>query len=270
MQTCFCAFTSRSHASADASVSSFELNSEDPHDSLASLRTNPQRNDNLEDVLDRHQAIFGIGQSPVEAPSPTLHPTEPSDTSCNCIESIPSISPSAYDPWDEPEPCRKLQHKEVLLRLQSRAKYIASLPKRGGLQPPTFELRSRPWSSVENMRIGLPPPPAKARPKSLQPRQTSTPARPIPPVFSLRRTASDTRCQSTVGSKPGYISRASAELVTQKSIASLALKQVQERWLQIIQNLQDCSLLAQTTSQLLTDLPETHREVLTLFGQIWD
>ena len=148
-----------------------------------------------------------------------------------------------------PEPRRKTQHKEVMLRLQSRAKYIASLPKRGGLQPPTFELKSRPRTSVENMRIGLPPPPPKARPKSFQPNQPSTPVRPIPPAFSPGWTASIARRQGPVGSKPGYTGRASAAVVTQKSIASLALKQVQERWTQIIQNLQDCSLLAQTTAQ---------------------
>ena len=158
-----------------------------------------------------------------------------------------------------PEPCRKTQHKEVMLRLQSRAKYIASLPKRGGLQPPTFELRSRPRTSVENMRIGLPPPPAKARPKSLQPNQPLTPIRPIPPAFSPAGwTASIARRQGTVGSNPGYTGRASAEFVTQKSIASLALRQVQERWTQIIQNLQDCSLLAQTTAPDITRTGSHH------------
>ena len=52
-----------------------------------------------------------------------------------------------------------------------------------------------------------------------------------------------------MGPKQRSTSRASDELVTQKSIASLALKQVQERWLQIIQRQHDCSLLAQTTAQ---------------------
>ena len=147
-------------------MSSIELHSDDSHESLASQRVNPHRNDSLEDILDRHEAIFGTGQSPAEAPSPTLHPTEPSETSWDCIESIPSPrDPFASDPWDEPEMRRKPQHKEVLFRLQSRAKYIASLPKRGGLQPPIFEPRSRPQTSVEDMRIGLPPPPAKARQK---------------------------------------------------------------------------------------------------------
>ena len=52
-----------------------------------------------------------------------------------------------------------------------------------------------------------------------------------------------------MGPKQRSTSRAPDELVTQKSIASLALKQVQERWLQIIQRQHDCSLLAQTTAQ---------------------
>ena len=151
----------------------------------------------------------------------------------HCIRQSLQRQRSAYDPWDEPETCRKPQHKEVLLRLQSTAKYIASLPKRGGLQPPSFEPRSRPQTSVENMRIGLPPPPAKARPKSLQHSRPSTRVRPIPPALPTGRIAPNTKCQSTMGPKQGSTSRASDELVTQKSIASLALKQVQERWLQI-------------------------------------
>ena len=223
----------RNHASADVSMSSVDFVSDDSHESLTSLRTSPHRTDNLEDVLDRHEAIFGVSQSPAEAPSPTLYPTEPSETSWECIESIPRIShPLDFEPWDVPEPRRKTQHKEVMLRLQRRAKYIASLPMRGGLKPPTFEPRSNPSTSVENMRMGLPPPPAKARPKSLQPNQPSIPIRPIPSAYSVGWTASIARRQAPAGSKPGYAGRASAEIGTQKSIASLALRQVQERWTQ--------------------------------------
>ena len=231
-------------------MSSTELHSDDNLESLASQRVNPQRNDSLEDILDRHEAIFGTGQSPAEAPSPTLHPTEPSETSWECIESIPSArDAAAYDLRDEPPPCRKPQHKEVLLRLHSRAKYIASLPKRGVLPPPSFEPRSQPQTSVEDMRIGLPPPPVKARPKSLQHRSYSTPVGPILSALPIRQIAFTTKCPSSMGPKQRPTSRASDEFITQKSIASLALKQVQERWLQIIQRLHDCSLLAQTTAQ---------------------
>ena len=118
-----------------------------------------------------------------------------------------------------------------------------------GLPPPSFEPRSHPQMSVEDMRIGLPPPPAKARPKSLQHRSYSTPVRPILSALPIRQIASNTKCPSSMGPKQRPTSRISDELVTQKSIASLALKQVQERWLQIIQRLHDCSLLAQTTAQ---------------------
>ncbi len=52
-----------------------------------------------------------------------------------------------------------------------------------------------------------------------------------------------------VGPKQRPTSRASEDLVTQKSIASLALKQVQVKWLQIIQRLGDCSLTAQTAHE---------------------
>ena len=99
------------------------------------------------------------------------------------------------------------------------------------------------------MRIGLPPPPAKARPKSLQPDKPSVPIRPASPAFPSGWQIASARRQAPVSSKPGYAGRASAEIMTQKSIASLALRQVQERWTQIIQSLQDCSLLAQTTAQ---------------------
>ena len=112
METCLRNKFSHNHASADAHMSSFELNSDDSHESLASLRVNPHKKDSLEDIL----TDMRLYQSPAEAPSPTLHPTEPSETPWDCIESIPSTSdPLAYDPWDEPETFRKTQHKEVLL-----------------------------------------------------------------------------------------------------------------------------------------------------------
>ena len=209
-------------------MSSTDFHSDDNLESLASQSAFPQRIDSLEDILDRHEAIFGTGQSPAEAPSPTLHPTEPSETSWECIESIPSPrDPAAYDLRDEPPLSRKPQHKEALLRMHSRAKYLASLPKRGG----------------------LPPPPVKARPKSLQHCSYSTPVRPILSALPIREIAFNTKCPSSVGPKQRPTSRASEDFVTQKSIASLALKQVQERWLQIIQRLHDCSILAQTTAQ---------------------
>ena len=115
------------------------FHSDDNLDSHVSQSPLPQRIDSLEDILDRHEAIFGTGQSPAEAPSLTLHPTEPSETSWECIESFPSPRDlAAYDLRDEPLPSRKPQHKEALLRMHSRAKYLASLPKRGGLPPPKF------------------------------------------------------------------------------------------------------------------------------------
>ena len=133
--------------------------------------------------------------------------------------------------------------------MQSRAKYIASLTKRGGLRPPTFEPRASPHTSMENMRIGLPPPPAKARPKSLQHTQHTTPMRPIPPAYTTGWPAPSARHHTPTVRKPGGAARACAEFVTQRSIASQALRQVQEKWTQIILQLQDCSLLAQTTAQ---------------------
>ena len=45
---------------------------------------------------------------------------------------------------------------------------MASLPKLGGLPPPIFQPRSRALVTVDTARTGLPPPPPKARPKSLQ------------------------------------------------------------------------------------------------------
>ena len=154
-------------------MSSTDFHSDDNLDSPVSQSRLLQRIDCLEDILDRHEAIFGTGQSPAEAPSPTLHPTEPSETSWECIECFPSPRGMvAHERWDEPLPSRKPLHKEALLRMHSRAKYLASLPKRGGLPPPIFEPRSQPRTSVEDMRIGLPPPPVKARPKSLQHRST--------------------------------------------------------------------------------------------------
>ena len=68
-------------------------------------------------------------------------------------------------------------------------------------------------------------------------------------ALPIRQIAFNTKCPSSMGPKQRPTSRASEEFVTQKSIASLALKQVQERWLQIIQRLHDCSILAQTTAQ---------------------
>ena len=150
---------------------------------------------------------------------------------------------------DEPLPSRKPQHKEALLRMHSRAKYLASLPKRGGLPPHIFEPKSQPQTSVEDMRIGLPPPPVKARPKSLQHRSYSTPIRPITSAVPIKEIALNSTYPGSVGPKQRPTSRASEDFVTQKSIASLALKQVQARWLQIIQRLPDCSILAQTTAQ---------------------
>ena len=120
------------HASADASMSSVDPISDDSYESLPSLCTGPHRTDNLDDILDRHEAIFDTSQSPAEAPSPTLHPTEPSETSWECIESIPpTCHPFDFESRDMPELRPKTQHKEVALRMQSRAKYIASLPKLG-------------------------------------------------------------------------------------------------------------------------------------------
>ena len=229
-------------------MSSTDFHSDDNLDSLVSQSALPQRIDSLEDILDRHEAIFGTGQSPAEAPSPTLHPTEPSETSWECIESFPSPrDPAAYDLRDEP--FATTQHKEALLRMHSRAKYLASLPKRGGLPPPIFEPKSQPQTSVEDMRIGLPPPPVKARPKSLQHRSYSTPIRPITSAVPIKEIALNTTYPGSVGPKQQPTSRTSEDFVTQKSIASLALKQVQARWLQIIQRLPDCSILAQTTAQ---------------------
>ena len=157
-------------------MSSTDFHSDDNLDSPVSQSRLLQRIESLDDILDRHEAIFGTGQSPAEAPSPTLQPTEPSETSWECIESFPSPRDIvAHERWVEPRPSRKPLHKEALLRMHSRAKYLAALPKRGGLPPPTFEPRSQPRTSVEDMRIGLPPPPVKARPKSLQHRSCSTP-----------------------------------------------------------------------------------------------
>ena len=167
--------------------------------------------------MDRHEAIFGTGQSPAEAPSPTLQPTEPSETSSECIESFPSPRDIvAHERWVEPLPTRKPLHKEALLRMHSRAKYLAALPKRGGLPPPTFEPRSQPRTSVEDMRIGLPPPPVKARPKSLQHRSYSTPVKPITSAVPKKERILTTMPKDLVGPKQRPTSRASEDLVTQK------------------------------------------------------
>ena len=237
-------------ASADAEMSSTDFHSDDNLDSPVSQSRLLQRIESLDDILDRHEAIFGTGQSPGEAPSPTLQPTEPSETSWECIESFPSPRDSlTHESWVEPRQSRQPLHKEALLRLHSRAKYLASLPKRGGLPPPTFEPRSRPRTSVEDMRIGLPPPPVKAQPKSLQLQSCKIPVQPIRSAVPKQERTLVTMPKDLVGPTHGPTSRASEDFVTQKSIASMALKQVQVKWLQIIQSLGDCSILAHTTAQ---------------------
>ena len=67
-------------ASADAEMSSTDFHSDDNLDSLVSQSRLLQRIESLDDILDRHEAIFGTEQSPGEAPSPTFQPTEPSET----------------------------------------------------------------------------------------------------------------------------------------------------------------------------------------------
>ena len=124
-------------------MSSFDCNSNDSHESLSSPVAGPDRTDDVEDILDRHEAIFGTSQSPAEAPSPTLHPTA-SETSWECVESIPPLSHFCdFDLQTMPEVRPKSQHKAVMLRAQSKAKYIASLPKPGGLQP--GQVRAYRW-----------------------------------------------------------------------------------------------------------------------------
>ena len=123
-------------ASADAEMSSTDFHSDDNLDSPVSQSRLLQWIESLDDILDRHEAIFGTGQSPGEAPSPTLQPTEPSETSWECIESFPSPRDSVtHESWVEPRQPRQPLHKEALLRLHSRAKYLASLPKREGYHP---------------------------------------------------------------------------------------------------------------------------------------
>ena len=243
-------YLSFKNASADAEMSSTDFHSDDNPDSPVSQSLLLQRTDSLDDILDRHEAIFGTRQSPGQAPSPTLQPTEPSETSWECIESLPSPRDSViHESWVEPRQPRQPLHKETSLRLHSRAKYLASLPKRGGLPPPTFEPRSRPRTSLEDMRIGLPPPPVKARPKSLQIQSCKIPVQPIRLAVPKQERTLATMPYDLVGPTHGPTSRASEDFVTQKSIASMALKQVQAKWLQIIQSLGDCSILAHTTAQ---------------------
>ena len=231
-------------------MSSTDFHSDDNLDSPVSQSRLLQRTDSLDDILDRHEAIFGTRQSPGQAPSPTLQPTEPSETSWECIESLPSPrDPLIHESWVEPRQPRQPLHKETSLRLHSRAKYLASLPKRGGLPPPTFEPRSRPQTSLEDMRIGLPPPPVKARPKSLQIQSFKIPVQPIRSTVPKQERTLAMMPKDLVGPTHGPTSRASEDFVTQKSIASMALKQVQAKWLQIIQSLGDCSILAHTTAQ---------------------
>ena len=94
-------------------MSSTDFHSDDNLDSLVSQSSLSQRIDGLEDILDRHEAIFGTGQSPAEAPHQ------------HCIPS--PRDPAAYDLLDEPLPSRKPQHKEAKTRWVTTTNFRAQV-----------------------------------------------------------------------------------------------------------------------------------------------
>ena len=123
----------------------------------------------IEDLDNPLETAIGGTHPQALAPSPTFTPipSDDSDTSWDCVEAASSLPSSHCTPFTF-QPKRGPQPKAKTLRQLSRAKYMASLPKLGGLPPPIFRPSDRAPVTVDTARTGLPPPPPKARPKSLQ------------------------------------------------------------------------------------------------------
>ena len=124
---------------------------------------------------------------------------------------------------------------------------MASLPKLGGLPPPIFRPTDRASVTVDTARTGLPPPPPKARPKSLQQAlsfmEGSSPAK--PPLMAP--TTQPVQTFTSAGAPPKLYAK--NDFQSQKSIAATAMSQVQARWLRIIKNIPEASYLAQTAAE---------------------
>ena len=101
--------------------------------------------------------------------------------------------------------------------------------------------------TVDTARTGLPPPPPKARPKSLQQAQSfmGAPSHPKPqfmaPVSHVVQTF------AAAGAPPKF--QAKNDFQSQKSISATAMSQVQESWLCLIKSIPEASYLAQTASE---------------------
>ncbi len=130
-------------------MSSTDYHSDDNLDSPASQSRLLQRIDSLDDILDRHEAIFGTGQIPAaEAPSPTLQPTEPSETSWECIESFPSPREIvAHECWDELLPYANHHTRKPYSECTAELSTLLHSQKEGGYHPQF----SSPDHSLENL-----------------------------------------------------------------------------------------------------------------------
>ena len=202
----------------------------------------------IEDLGNRLETAVGGTQQQALAPSPTYTPipSDDSDTSWDCVEAA-SSHPLSHSAPLRFQPKRSPQPKAINLRQQSRAKYMASLPKLGGLPPPIFRPTDRAPVTVDTARTGLPPPPPKARPKSLQQAlsfmDVSSPAK--PPLMAP--TIQPVQTFTSAGAPPKLYAK--NDFQSQKSIAATAMSQVQARWLRIIKSIPEASYLAQTAAE---------------------
>ena len=112
----------------------------------------------IEDLGNPLESAIGGTHQQALAPSPTFTPipSDDSDTSWDCVEAASSLPSSHREPLKF-QPKRGPQPKAKTLRQLSRAKYMASLPKLGGLPPPTFRPHDRAPVTVDTARTGLPP-----------------------------------------------------------------------------------------------------------------
>ena len=202
----------------------------------------------IEDLGNPLETAVGGTHQQALAPSPTFTPipSDDSDTSWDCVEAA-SSHPLSHSVPLKFQPKRSPQPKAKNLRQLSRAKYMASLPKLGGLPPPIFRPTDRAPVTVDTARTGLPPPPPKARPKSLQQAlsfmEVSSPAKPqlMAPTIQAVQTF------TSAGAPPKL--HAKNDFQSQKSIAATAMSQVQARWLRIIKSIPEASYLAQTAAE---------------------
>ena len=202
----------------------------------------------IEDLGNPLELAIGGTPQPALAPSPTFTPipSDDSDTSWDCVEAAPSLPCSHREPLRF-KPKRGPQPRAKTLRQLSRAKYLASLPKLGGLPPPEFRPHGRAPVTVDTARTGLPPPPPKARPKSLQQAQLYLGAQSHPKPQLIAPTSHVVQTFAAPGAPPKFQAR--NDFQTQKSISATAMSQVQERWIRLIKSIPEASYLAKTASE---------------------